>query len=68
MRHVGKVKWFNSSLGYGFIIGPEAQDVFVHYSHIKMDGYRTLKESQSVEYTLVLEDNKPQARDVVFTS
>ena len=47
----GTVKWFNSEKGYGFIAGDEGgDDVFVHYSAIKADGYRSLKEGQKVSY------------------
>ncbi|KKL26360.1 hypothetical protein LCGC14_2396100, partial [marine sediment metagenome] len=63
----GKVKWFDSKRGFGFIIGPESQDVFVHYSHINMDGYKTLREAQEVAYTLVEVKGKPQAHDVSNT-
>ena len=49
----GKVKWFNNAKGYGFIL-PETggEDLFVHYSSIQMDGYRTLKAGQSVEFDM----------------
>ena len=46
----GTVKWFNSEKGYGFISREEGPDVFVHYSAIQMNGYRTLEEGQSVEF------------------
>jgi len=47
----GKVKWFNNAKGYGFILPEEGgEDLFVHYSAILMDGYKTLKAGQSVEY------------------
>ena len=50
---MGKVKWFNNAKGYGFI-RPDAggEDLFVHYSYIQMDGYRSLKAGQPVEYEL----------------
>lgn len=60
----GQVKWFDPKKGYGFIIGPEGQDVFVHYSHIQSDGFRTLKDGESVEYELVQGEKGWQARDV----
>jgi len=66
-RHVGKVKWFDAQRGFGFIINPTdpaSKDVFVHYSHIEMEGYKTLKESQEVEYTLVEVKGQPQAHEV----
>jgi len=46
----GTVKWFNEQKGYGFIIGSDGVDVFVHYSQIQVDGYRTLAEGERVEY------------------
>jgi CspA family cold shock protein len=46
----GTVKWFNSEKGYGFISREEGPDVFVHYSAIQMNGYRTLEEGQTVEF------------------
>jgi cold shock protein len=46
----GTVKWFNAEKGYGFISRGEAPDVFVHYSAIQMDGYRSLEEGQRVEF------------------
>jgi CspA family cold shock protein len=48
----GKVKWFDSKKGFGFIIGPEGQDVFVHFSRILGDGFRSLKDGEEVEYEL----------------
>jgi CspA family cold shock protein len=47
---VGKVKWFNDAKGYGFIETSEGQDVFVHYSAISMEGYKSLAEGQQVEF------------------
>ncbi|MBN2640083.1 MAG: cold-shock protein [Victivallales bacterium] len=49
----GKVKWFNAPKGYGFIQTMEGKDVFVHYSAIKMEGFRTLEEGQPVMYNLI---------------
>jgi cold shock protein len=49
-RLTGTVKWFNPSKGYGFIDQEDGEDVFVHYSVIKMDGYRVLKQGQIVEF------------------
>jgi len=48
----GTVKWFNSSKGYGFISREDGEDVFVHYTAIQSDGYRTLEEGQRVEFTI----------------
>ena len=64
-RLTGTVKWFNSAKGYGFIAVEEGPDVFVHYSQIRGDGYRTLDEGQQVEFTLVEGMKGPQAQDVV---
>ena len=50
---VGRVKWFNNDKGYGFIEYKENEDVFVHYSAIELDGYKTLSEGQLVEFKLV---------------
>lgn len=49
----GSVKWFDAKKGYGFIIGPEGRDVFVHYSNIEASGFRALREGEMVEYDLV---------------
>jgi CspA family cold shock protein len=50
VREQGKVKWFNASKGYGFIQRQTGEDVFVHYSAIQAEGYRTLNEGQTVEF------------------
>ena len=47
---VGKVKWFNNEKGYGFIKTEEGKDVFVHYSNINKDGFKTLEENENVEF------------------
>lgn len=61
----GKVKWFNDSKGYGFIERPDGEDdVFVHFSAIQMDGFKTLTEGQEVEFELVTGDKGPQATNV----
>lgn len=49
----GRVKWFNNDKGYGFIDYPNGEDIFVHYSAIKQDGYKTLSEGQRVEFDLI---------------
>ncbi|MCK4340204.1 MAG: cold shock domain-containing protein [Phycisphaerae bacterium] len=49
----GNVKWFDTKKGYGFINGPKGQDVFVHYSSIEGDGFRSLREGEAVEYELI---------------
>jgi len=61
----GTVKWFNSEKGYGFIVGEDGNDVFVHYSAIQVDGYKTLEEGQSVEYEIEQSPRGPQAVNVV---
>ena len=63
----GQVKWFDPKKGYGFIVGPENQDVFVHYSHIESDGFRSLKDGEEVEYELIEGDKGWQARNVKAT-
>ncbi|MFH1746726.1 MAG: cold shock domain-containing protein [Planctomycetota bacterium] len=49
----GSVKWFDSKKGYGFIVGPEGEDVFVHYSSIEGAGFRSLRQGERVEYELL---------------
>lgn len=63
----GKVKWFNAEKGYGFIENEEGGDVFVHFSAIAMDGYKTLEEGQEVTFDIVESNNNkgPQAANVV---
>jgi CspA family cold shock protein len=53
MRITGKVKWFNNAKGYGFIERDGGSDVFVHYSAIQGDGFRSLEEGQAVEFEIV---------------
>lgn len=60
----GKVKWFNGNKGYGFITSDTGQEVFVHYSSIKSEGYKTLKDGDSVQFDLVLGDRGAQAQNV----
>ncbi|MBI1370200.1 MAG: cold-shock protein [Planctomycetes bacterium] len=60
----GQVKWFDPKKGYGFLVGPEGQDVFVHYSQIQSEGFRALKDGEWVDYELVQGDKGFQARDV----
>jgi CspA family cold shock protein len=48
----GTVKWFDTKKGFGFIIGPEGQDVFVHFSTIEGDGFRSLKDGETVDYDI----------------
>jgi CspA family cold shock protein len=60
----GKVKWFNAEKGFGFIEREGGEDVFVHFSAIKMDGYKALDEGQTVEFEIVKGDRGPQAANV----
>lgn len=60
----GKVKWFSNQKGYGFITGEDGKDVFVHYSAIKADGYKTLEEGQEVTYEVTQGPKGEQATDV----
>ena len=61
---VGRVKWFNNEKGYGFIEYKENEDVFVHYSAIELEGYKTLSEGQLVEFKLVETSKGYQALNV----
>ena len=61
----GKVKWFNAEKGYGFIEGQDGKDVFVHFSAIEQDGFKTLDEGQEVEFEVVDGAKGPQATNVV---
>ncbi|MDI3473445.1 MAG: cold shock protein [Thermotogaceae bacterium] len=64
----GTVKWFNPKKGYGFITKDEGGDVFVHYSAISMDGFRTLQEGQKVEFDIQNSEKGPQAVNVKVVS
>ncbi len=61
----GRVKWFNNEKGYGFIDYKENEDIFVHYSAISQDGYKSLSEGQYVEFNLLETTKGYQALDVV---
>ena len=61
---IGKIKWFNKEKGYGFIDGNNGEDIFVHYSAIKQDGYKSLSEGQIVEYELLETEKGLQAINV----
>ena len=65
-QYAGTVKWFNNAKGYGFLGRDGGNDVFVHYSSIKLDGYKTLKEGDPVEYDVIQGEKGPQADQVVL--
>ncbi|MDO9509549.1 MAG: cold-shock protein [Thermovirgaceae bacterium] len=60
----GTVKWFNEAKGYGFVTPDEGNDVFVHFSAIQGDGFKTLAEGQRIEFEVVQGDKGPQAANV----
>lgn len=60
----GRVKWFNNDKGYGFIGYRDDEDIFVHYSSIQIDGYKTLRENQLVEFKLIETNKGFQATNV----
>ncbi|WP_270468512.1 cold-shock protein [Faecalibacillus faecis] len=62
---VGKVKWFNAEKGFGFITSEEGKDIFVHFSAIQADGYKSLEEGQTVDYDVTETDRGPQAQNVI---
>ena len=64
MSQRGQVKWFDPKKGFGFIVGPGGKDVFVHYSQIQGDGFRSLKDGETVDYELIEGDKGLQARSV----
>ena len=64
-RETGTIKWFDSAKGYGFITREGQEDVFVHYSGIRGEGFRSLDEGQQVEFEVVQGEKGPQAQDVV---
>ena len=65
---ISKVKWFNDSKGFGFIEYSVNEDIFVHYSAIKSDGYKTLLDGQDVRFRLINTDKGLQAQDVEVIS
>ena len=65
-RVTGTVKWFSASKGYGFLEREGGPDVFVHFSALKMDGFRTLREGQKVEFTIEQGPKGLQAADVTL--
>jgi CspA family cold shock protein len=64
-RVTGTVKWFNASKGYGFIAREDGKDVFVHFSAIQSEGYRSLNEGERVEFSVEDSPKGPQAVNVV---
>ncbi|WP_018086842.1 cold shock domain-containing protein [Desulfurispora thermophila] len=60
----GKVKWFSAEKGYGFIESNDGHDVFVHFSAIQGDGFKTLEEGQAVQFDVVSGNRGPQAANV----
>ncbi|MEE8242188.1 MAG: cold shock domain-containing protein [candidate division NC10 bacterium] len=65
MRHTGTVKWFNDAKGFGFIERSDGDDVFVHYSSIQGDGFKSLTEGQTLEFDIVEGPKGKQAANVV---
>lgn len=63
-QYFGPVRWFNNAKGYGFLGRATGPDVFVHYSSIKADGYKTLREGEIVEYDVIQGEKGPQADNV----
>ena len=63
--HQGKVKWFNHEKGYGFIECNNGEDVFVHFTGIQVEGFRTLEEGQPVSFEIIEGNRGPQASNVL---
>jgi len=61
----GKVKWFNSEKGFGFITDENGKDIFAHFSQIQKDGYKTLEEGEEVSFDVVEGQKGPQAANIV---
>lgn len=66
-QHKGVIKWFNNAKGYGFIGREDGPDLFVHYSAIQHDGYKSLREGDEIEFEVVQGAKGPQADKVVVT-
>jgi cold shock protein len=65
MKLIGRVKWFNDSKGYGFIEQEGGKDIFVHYTAIEGDGFKSLAEGQKVEFEIIDGAKGPQAAKVI---
>ncbi len=63
---VGKVKWFNNTKGFGFIERKEGGEIFVHWSAIRNDGYKTLEAGQEVEFDIYESQKGPEAQNVLI--
>ena len=63
-RYEGTVRWFNNAKGYGFLGRDDGPDVFVHYSAVQTDGYKSLKEGEVVQFEVIQGDKGPQADQV----
>ena len=64
----GQVKWFNPRKGFGFIATPDGRDIFVHYSSISCDGYKTLTEGDAVTFDIIEGDKGLRAENVIAAS
>jgi CspA family cold shock protein len=64
-QYKGQVKWFNNAKGYGFLGRDDGADVFVHYSSIQLEGYKSLKEGDAVEFDIIQGSKGPQADQVI---
>ncbi len=63
-QHAGTVKWFNNAKGFGFLGRDDGPDVFVHYTSIQLEGYKTLKEGEPVQFDIIEGKQGPQADQV----
>ena len=63
--NTGTVKWFNEEKGFGFITGEDGKDVFVHFSQINKNGFKTLKENEEVEYSVTKSVRGMQAENII---